>query len=71
MTRSRKGKIERIVAKGPLGPKVSHDDDGNFLHYCSYGHHYGVMGEEYVRGKKCVGCKHHRFYREVKKSRDF
>ena len=64
MTRSKKSKMERILSKGPIPIKVSHDDKGNFLYYCTYGVHYGVLGNAKGKGCEEKNCYHLRKLRE-------
>ena len=46
--------------------KVSHDKKGNYINYCSFGNHYGVIGS--VKAKECKDrdCNYYRKYREEK-----
>lgn len=56
-------RLEKILTKiSPI--KVFHDEKGNYLHYCSFGHHYGVIGE--LKARDCLEkeCWHYRKYRE-------
>ena len=65
MTRSRKSRLERSAERITL-VKVSHDQRGNFLPYCSFGCHPGVLG--YQKAKECIDrkCSHYKIYREEK-----
>jgi len=65
MPRSKKSRLERQSSRfTPIG--VKHDDRGNYINYCTFGCHPGIVGDKILQERQCVGCNHYRRYREEK-----
>jgi len=63
MTRSRVSRLER-QAKKIIDLKVEHDHVGNYLSFCKFGVHPGVLGYQKARECREKGCKHYRILRK-------
>lgn len=63
MTRSKKSKLER-QSKTIVYYKVTRDDEGNYIPYCRFGNHPGIIGT--TKARVCVkrNCRHYSIYRE-------
>ncbi len=50
--------------KNYIAPIRPTENEGNILHYCRYGHHYGVIGS--IKARRCIKkkCNYYRVYRE-------
>lgn len=64
--KSRKERLLEKILKTITPIKPSSDGNGNYLHYCTYYQHPGVIGADLVKERGCIEkkCHHYRKYRE-------
>lgn len=66
---SKKEKRKNNLSTKILTVFVDKQDDGEYIHYCSYHNHPGTIGTTILNTRECkTGCKYHQIYKQIIKT---